>query len=157
MDDGRYFRQSSAAQSGSSAGSTVRLTKRRRGRLECRAACYKRKTRNHCRDRRVAGWSVATEIKITGGEDQSYFFNSWVAGSSPAGPKGNRSSMAEQRKHTLVAGSPVIVSLPWLGKSPAGNLKTWSGICCNGRSHNSSSYVGTGFIGGGDQGYIACP
>jgi hypothetical protein len=35
-------------------------------------------------------------------------FNSWVAGSNPAGPKGNRSSMAEQRKHTLVAGSPVI-------------------------------------------------
>jgi hypothetical protein len=24
-------------------------------------------------------------------------------------------------------------------------------------SHNSSSYVGTGFIGGEDQGYIACP
>jgi hypothetical protein len=35
-------------------------------------------------------------------------FNSWVAGSNPAGPKGNRSSMVEQRKHTLVAGSPVI-------------------------------------------------
>jgi hypothetical protein len=48
---------------------------------------------------------------FTGGEDQSYFFNSWVAGSSPAGPQGNRSSMAEQRKHTLVAGSPVITFL----------------------------------------------
>ena len=32
----------------------------------------------------------------------------------------NRSSMAEQRKHTLVAGSPVIVSLA--DNSPAGNL-----------------------------------
>lgn len=32
------------------------------------------------------------EIEIAGGEGQSYFFNPWVAGSNPAGPKGNRSS-----------------------------------------------------------------
>lgn len=78
-------------------------------------------------------------MKITGGEDQSYFFNSWVAGSSPAGPKGNRSSMAEQRKHTLVAGSPVITFLFWPGHSRLRKFtKGWSGICCNGRSHNRS-------------------
>jgi hypothetical protein len=28
-----------------------------------------------------------TSCRFTGGEDQSYFFNSWVAGSSPAGAK----------------------------------------------------------------------
>ena len=56
--------------------------------------------------------SLVPRLSFTGGEDQSYFFNSWVAGSSPAGPKDNRSSMAEQRKHTLVAGSPVVVSPP---------------------------------------------
>jgi hypothetical protein len=35
--------------------------------------------------------------------------------------------------------------------------KDGSGFGCNSRSHCSSSYVGTGFIGGEDQGYIACP
>lgn len=40
--------------------------------------------------------SLVPRLSFTGGEDQSYFFNSLVAGSSPAGPKGNRSSMAEQ-------------------------------------------------------------
>jgi hypothetical protein len=36
-------------------------------------------------------------------------FKSWVAGSSPAGPKVTVAQMVEQRKHTLVAGSPVII------------------------------------------------
>ena len=65
--------------------------------------------------------SLVPRLSFTGGEDQSYFFNSLVAGSSPAGPKGNRSSMAEQRKHTLVAGSPVIVL--YLGWEVPGRLK----------------------------------
>jgi hypothetical protein len=67
--------------------------------------------------------SLVPRLSFTGGEDQSYFFNSWVAGSSPAGPKGNRSSMAEQRKHTLIAGSPVMF-LFLAGNYPAGNSKT---------------------------------
>jgi len=45
---------------------------------------------------------------------------------------------------------------PWVFRLKK-SAKDGSGICCNGRSHSSSSYVGTGFIGGEDQGYIACP
>jgi hypothetical protein len=99
--------------------------------------------------------SLVPRLSFTGGEDQSYFFNSWVAGSSPAGPKGNCSSMAEQRKHTLVAGSPVIVSLA--DNSPAGNLNSGAELLQLPLPQQQFQDVGTGFIGGEDQGYIACP
>ena len=57
-------------------------------------------------NRSLAVWSVATFKRIAGGEDQGYFDNPMVAGSSPAGPRGSRSSIGRAAECALIAGSP---------------------------------------------------
>src|ERR1041385_5664954 len=48
----------------------------------------------------------------TGGEDQSYFVNPRVAGSNPASPKGNCSSIGRAAECTVVKRSSPVRKLP---------------------------------------------
>ena len=50
-------------------------------------------------------WGIV-KWEFPGGEDQGYFDNPRVAGSSPTGPKGNRSSIGRAAECALVVGSP---------------------------------------------------
>ena len=61
--------------------------------------------------RKRFGAQRQTERK-TGGEDQSYFVNPRVAGSNPASPKGNCSSIGRAAECTVVKRSSPVRKLP---------------------------------------------
>lgn len=88
-------------------------------------------------------------VSFTGGEDQSYIDNPWVAGSNPAGPKGNRSSTGRAAEETLIAGSPVDVFRSPIGiqlpvvKASVTSLTNEKGLKAHNRSRWFPGKAGT--------------